>query len=51
MPARDMPGQCARDPSPPINSQAPTLLEMEPLLPEAIDLAVETGLRKEGLFR
>jgi len=32
-------------------ARAPALLEVAPLLPEAIELAVETGLRKEELFR
>jgi len=32
-------------------ARAPVLLEVAPLLPEAIELAVEAGLRKEGLFR
>ena len=32
-------------------ARAPELLEVAPLLPEAIELAVETGLRKEELFR
>jgi len=32
-------------------ARAPALLDVAPLLPEAIELAVETGLRKEELFR
>jgi len=32
-------------------AKAPALLEVAPLLPETIELAVETGLRKEELFR
>src|SRR3954465_371232 len=32
-------------------ARATALLEVAPLLPEAIELAVETGLRKEELFR